>query len=592
MIICRNLAFALLLVLAVACRPKTETEISIPEIRDEISFLASDSLKGRYPGTAEEKVLSSYICKKFRQAGLTFPVKNGLQPFEIIRHITAGEGNMLATEDTVFLMQDAFAPMPFSSNDSITNKVVFAGYGFDIQKEGLEWEDYRDLDVANKWVLILKGNPEPGNLRSIFLNYSDDRAKALKAADMGAAGVLFAVGPANDQEDRLLPLKDKKPALPLPVIQIKRSTADYLLTSAGKPTVEQLEQYLDSSHSAYSFELGSIVLTGKTELEPEADEAFNTIAEIRGNDNELKTSYIIIGAHHDHLGMGGPGSSSRKPDTIAVHYGADDNASGVAGVIEIAENMTVRNPGRSMLFASFSGEEMGLLGSRYFADNMPVESSSVSAMINLDMVGRLDENRTLQISGVGTSPVFAGIIDSLNKTYNFNIKSSQEGYGPSDHASFYAKDIPVLYISTGAHPDYHTPGDNAEKINYEGCQEVYAFTADLAEALSNYSEPIPFTEAGPKVKASSTGRYGKITLGIMPDAAYEGTEGLPVLFVTEGRPAAVGGILKGDTIIAIEGKNVGNVYDYMSRLSILKEGQSIVVTVKRDGTKINLFVQL
>jgi aminopeptidase YwaD len=213
-------------------------------------------------------------------------------------------------------------------------------------------------------------------------------------------------------------------------------------------------------------------------------------------------------------------------------------------------------------------------------------------MINLDMVGRLNEERQLQIGGTGTSPGLKELLDSLNRGFGFNLKFSNEGYGPSDHSSFYAKDVPVLFFSTGAHPEYHTPADNLSSINLEGEAQVLRYVADVVEALANEKDKITFTEAGPKVKGSSRGRRGGITLGLMPDVTYEGNEGMPVMFVTEGKPAAVGGIQKGDVIMAIEGKTVGNVYDYMNRLDQLKEGMDIVVTVRRGGDRLDLLVRL
>ena len=246
-----------------------------------------------------------------------------------------------------------------------------------------------------------------------------------------------------------------------------------------------------------------------------------------------------------------------------------------------------------MLFITFGAEEMGLVGSKYFTEHPPVDLSRVQAMINLDMMGRLNDERQLQVGGTGTSPVFKSLLDSLNREYGFTLKYSSEGYGPSDHASFYAKDVPVLFISTGAHTDYHTPADDPAGINVEGTREVTLFVAEIAKALANRPEKIAFTEAGPKVRVTSPGRHGRgVTLGLMPDVTYDGNRGLPVMFVTEGRPAAIAGIQKGDTITAIEGKSVGNVYDYMSRLNRLQEDKVVVVTVKRGEDKLDLVVRL
>jgi hypothetical protein len=328
------------------------------------------------------------------------------------------------------------------------------------------------------------------------------------------------------------------------------------------------------------------------DLQPKKMNTFNMIATLKGSHPELENEYVVIGAHHDHLGMGGPGTSSRTPDTIAVHYGADDNASGVAGVLEASEWLSAHTPARSVLFTTFGAEELGLIGSKYLAENAPMDMGDVQVMINLDMIGRLNEERILQVGGVGTSPGFKPLLESINSNYGFNLKFANEGYGPSDHAAFYAKDVPVLFISTGAHADYHTPGDQLSAINLEGTREVIAFVSEIAAALANQHERIAFTEAGPKVRGSSRGRRGGITLGLMPDMTYDGSEGMPVMFVTEGRPAAVGGIQKGDVIVAIEGKSVGNVYDYMARLDGLKEGMSIVVQVKRDDDLIDLVIRI
>jgi hypothetical protein len=313
---------------------------------------------------------------------------------------------------------------------------------------------------------------------------------------------------------------------------------------------------------------------------------------LKGSNTKLAKQYIIIGAHHDHLGMGGRGSSSRRQDTIAAHYGADDNASGVAGVIELAQHLLSRSPSRSIVFTTFAAEEMGLYGSKTFAEDPAINLDSVQLMINLDMIGRLNDERQLQIGGVGTSPIFKALLDSINTNYNFSMAYSNAGFGPSDHSSFYAKDVPVLFISTGAHPDYHTPFDTPDKINYTGMEEVLNFVSDLAITLANQEEKIEFTEAGPKESSGSRGRMGMVTFGLMPDVMYDGNDGMPVSFVTEGKPAAIGGMKGGDIITAVDGKSVGNVQDYMTRLSDLKEGQSVVVTVKREGKKIELLLKL
>jgi len=575
----------------IACSPRFEKEITVDEIENHISYLASDELKGRYPGTAEDEMLTAYIATQWKQAGLILYEKDGLQSFNVVTDIEAGADNALAFNGVHLELGSDFRPFPFSASGSARGEVIFAGYGFQIAEDTIRWNDYEPVDVTGRLVMLLRGAPGDGEAASPYINYSEDRGKALLAADQGAAGVIFVSGPAYDPGDELVELSVKQHPVPIPVIHMHRDAADRFLKASGADSVSTLASRIASAGGPVSFATGEEI-SMTADLQPNLVETANVMARLKGADPALRTEFVLLGAHHDHLGMGGPGTSSRQPDTLAVHYGADDNASGVAGVLEISEYLVAESPSRSMLFLTFGAEEMGLVGSKYFTEHSPVDLSKVQAMINLDMLGRLNDDRQLQVGGIGTSPVFRPLLDSLNREYHFSLKYSSEGYGPSDHASFYAEDVPVLFISTGAHPDYHTPADNLAGINLEGSGEVAMFVADIAKALANRTEKIAFTEAGPKVRVSRHGRHGKVTLGLMPDVAYDGNRGMPVMFVTEGRPAAIGGIQKGDTITSIEGKSVGNVYDYMSRLDQLEKDMVIVVTVKRGEDLLDLVVRL
>ncbi|MDF1574241.1 MAG: M20/M25/M40 family metallo-hydrolase [Bacteroidales bacterium] len=587
----KNILFLLPLALLFACRPGFEEEITIAEIEGHFTYLASDELKGRYPGTAEDQQLAEYLSAEFKKAGLQLYEKTGLQHFDIVSEIEAGPENLFQWDDVELSLGTDYSLFPFSHAGTVRGEVVFAGYGFQVDKEELKWDDYASLDVKGKWVMILRGVPGSQEATSPYMNYSEDRGKALLASDLGASGVIFLSGSSLDPDDQLVELKGKQHPLAIPVVHMSREAADRLLSSAGQDSLSRIDDRLSSSRQASSFHTG-VEVNISVDLQPKKMETSNVIATLEGSHADLKDEYVLIGAHHDHLGLGGPESSSRAPDTLAVHYGADDNASGVAGVLEASEWLSAHTPARSVLFATFGAEEMGLIGSKYLAENPPVDMEKIQVMINLDMIGRLNEDRQLQVGGVGTSPGFKILLESINSNYGFNLKFANEGFGPSDHAAFYAKDVPVLFISTGAHSDYHTPDDQPAAINLEGTREVISFVSEIAAALANQHERVAFTEAGPKVRGSSKGRRGGITLGLMPDMTYDGSEGMPVMFVTEGRPAAVGGIQKGDVIVAIEGKSVGNVYDYMARLDGLKEGMSIVVQVKRDGDLIDLLIRI
>lgn len=577
--------------LIASCGPQFEPEITTEEISNHIVYLASEELQGRYPGTEGDDLLSSYITGQYKKAGLLLHEKTGLQYFDIVTEIDTGESNRALINGASLITGEDFLPFSFSANGTVKAEVLFAGYGIQANGEDLSRDDYEGIDAAGKWVMVMRGVPGKQDPTSPFMNFSEDRGKALLASDLGAAGVILVSGEQFDPEDELVELKGKQHPVSIPVIQMTRKTAQLVFDAAGFDSLAVTDRLLSPGDTIVS-RLTGVEMEIEVDLQPKKVKTANTVALLKGSDPVFRSQYVVIGAHHDHLGLGGTGTSSRAPDTIAVHYGADDNASGVAGVIEIAEQLVTRSPARSMLFSTFGAEEMGLVGSKFLTENPMVDLDNVQAMINLDMVGRLNEERQLQIGGVGTSPGLTGLLDSLNQAYGFDLKFANEGYGPSDHAAFYAKDVPVLFVSTGAHPDYHTPEDHPGAINLEGAAEVMAFVADVAEALANNPERITFTEAGPKVRGSSRGRRGGVTLGLMPDVTYEGNEGMPVMFVTEGKPAAAGGIRKGDVIVAIENKSVGNVYDYMSRLGQLKEGMDIVVTVNRNGDQLDLVVRL
>jgi hypothetical protein len=482
-------------------------------------------------------------------------------------------------------------PFAFSASTAHKGEAVFAGYGFSIDSDSLKWDDYENIDAEGKWLIILRADPEIDNNMSSFAQHSADRDKVMLAKDKGAAGVLMVSGEKLDPRDEFEALARGEYSTGIPVFRIKRDIANAILKGKNI-TISGLEDKLNKTFAPQSFETGSII-EGEAELIEQKITSHNVLMVLPGNDNILKDEYVVIGGHYDHLGMGGPGSSSRAPDTTAVHAGADDNASGIASMLEIAEKFAAeKNNARSLLFAGFAAEEMGLLGSKYLVDNMPVEAEKVNAMINLDMVGRLKETRQLQIGGAGTAREFREIISGHIDTLVLKPSISEEGYGPSDHSSFYGKDIPVLFFSTGAHLDYHTPYDTPDKINYDGLVSISKLVYDISAELAGKSEKLAFMEAGPKTQSNRGMRRGGVTLGIMPDFAGNIKNGLRADFVTPGRPAALGGMEKGDIITAINGKAINNIQDYMYRLSELNTGETIQVEIIRDNEKELLLIAL
>ncbi len=572
-----------------SCSSKYNPEITLIDLKNHLELLAGDSLKGRYPGSHEDSILLHYIADEFKKDGLDLYNGNGIQEFDFIASVNPGSKNSLSTGNINFTQGIDFTPFSFSSNDTINAPVIFAGYGFDKPSEKLNRNDYKPIDLTGKWVLILRGNPDNSNQASGYMAFESDHNKAMVAKDKGAIGVILVSGLTFDKPDKLTDMKDLKPDLGLPCIHIRRNIADVLLAGI-KLTTETAERKLSEPGKIVSSDLG-IKLNAITDVVRKRAKSGNVVAILKGNDPELSDEFIIIGAHHDHLGNGGEGSSSRRPDTTAIHYGADDNASGVSAVLELAQKFTRLKPERSIIFTTFGAEEKGILGSRYFTEHPPVPFEKIMIMINMDMIGRMKPDSSLQIGGVGTSARLSEILNKLNENYHFKLQLTNAGYGPSDHAAFYAKDKPVLFFTTGIHMDYHTPGDNVNSLNINSLVTITTYINDIALYFADLDTSLIFKEAGPK-NVESRGYRGKISLGIMPDVASEGKNGLTVLGVTEGKPAANGGIKRGDIIIAIDGKSVGEIYEYMYRLEQLKVGDAVVVTVKRGEEKIDLLIQL
>ena len=588
----RTLLFAIILTAFAAwsCNSSISRNIYPNELEDHVRFLSSDELKGRMTGSEGDSLAALYIRDRLQMAGLEPLTGDGFQRFGVSDKVAAGKRNFLSVGGQSFDPEADISPFSFSETAELTAEVVFAGYGFRISNDSINWDDYRDLDVKGQWVLMLRGDPEPNKSVSGFIPFNGDRDKAMLAKDMGAAGVLMVSGPVNDNSDTFGQLSNEAWPVGIPVLRIKRNVADRILSAKGKTTAG-LETEINTSHRSTVFATGVEVNAG-SEVRVERSATRNVVMVLNGEDENLRDEYLIIGGHYDHLGMGS--SSSRAGDTVAVHHGADDNASGVAGFIEIAEKFALTDNGnrRSIIFAGFSGEESGLLGSKYFTENPPVDLSKVNAMINLDMVGRLSDSGSLQVGGIGTSPILKEMIVSLVDTNSIRLSLSEEGSGPSDHSAFYGKDIPVLFFTTGAHLDYHTPSDTWEKLNYPGMASVSDIVFNVAEKLANDESRLAFTEAGPKQEAVRTMRRQGVTLGIMPDFAGNIKNGLRADLVTPGKPAAIGGMKKGDIITAINGKTINNIQDYMYRMGQLKHGETISIEILRNGKKEVLLIQL
>ena len=566
-------------------------DITIDELAEHIKYLASDELKGRFPGTPESKMAQEYLINQFQSVNmLPFENHDYLQTFDFVNNIVAGDNNKLYIDNKVYTISEDYIPVGFSANGDFNASVVFVGFGFSIN-DSIQWNDYENISADGKWAIILRGGPDDKNPNSLYNSHLPLRKKVLVAQDNNAAGVLF-VSQYSDGEDELMPLKydNSFSGASIPVLHINHSIAERIFAQVDAG-LKALQDSLITTLQPKSVYFPDMNIAVSVDLQKTTAGAANIISYIPGNDPILKNEYIIIGAHYDHLGMGGPGTNSRTPDTLAIHNGADDNASGVAAVLEIGERLRSNQSKlkRSVLLMAFDAEERGLLGSKFFIDNPFIKHENIVSMFNLDMVGHLEEN-SLTIGGTGTSPLFEDLLTDIGNIHDLKLKFSSGGYGPSDHASFYKKDIPVLFFFTGTHDDYHKPTDDFSIINLQGTKIVADFVYDIAFRLNQLEERPEFTEAGPKESPEGRRKF-KVTFGVIPAFGSE-AEGMEIDGVTKGGPADLAGMEKGDIITAIDSKEIKNIYDYMHRLGELKKGTVVPITVLRGDEIIELNIEL
>jgi len=548
-------------------------------IKKHIYYLASDELAGRKPGTPGIELAAKYISQQFANIGLKSFGDSYRQPFKVLAGATLEKNNSLILNKKSLKIGSDFVPSDISGNGKASGNIVFVGYGMD---KNMGKASYDGVDVKGKWVLVIRGSIDPAD-KSARAILTGDYSKAMTAADKGAVGVLF-VNPEWNKDEKIALKQTYTRSMGNVNIPVLTVSAAQALKIMDKPA-EFLATFPKENEPA-SFETKANA-SGETAFQTLYLTTNNIVGYLEGSDPKLKNEYIVIGGHYDHLGMGGP--SSMRPDTIAIHHGADDNASGTAGVIELARRLKAANGtfGRSIIFITFSGEEMGLLGSQYYAANPTVPIKSIKAMINLDMIGRLKDELTIE--GTGSAAESDSILTILGKGRSFKVTPSAGAAGGSDHTSFYNKGIPVFFYFSGMHYDYHTPMDVASKINYVGESNILDMAYDMAEMFSN-SKPLTYKEVATQMTTGT--RTYRVALGIMPDVSGSRNDGVEVMDARKGGPAEQAGIKKGDFIISIAGKEVNNITEYMNRLNLLKKGEKADVGVRRNGEKIIIVVQL
>ena len=471
-------------------------------IRADIDALSSDELNGRRAGTADADRAAAYVESAFRRIGLLPAGVRGTyrQSFDFVDAVDLGPKNALATSGSApigrtWSVGTDYRPLAFSAAGTIEGDVVFAGYGI-VAKE-LSYDDYQGIDVNGKIVLVLRYGPEGADPKSRFWPYVALRQKAAAARERGAKALLVATGPnTRDVSDDLVALRTDASFSDagLVALSLKRPVAESLFGGSGT-TLADAQKAVDEKGRPAPLALRKARVSAVADVTPRRSKTSNVLGLLPGADPSRNTEFVVVGAHYDHLGLGGAGSLEEKPEG-KIHHGADDNASGVAGVLELARSLVPMRGvlKRSILFVAFGAEEEGTLGSLHFTKSPTVPLESVVAMVNLDMVGRLRDDR-LAVHGVGTSPAWKPLVAKANEGPGLKLALHEGGFGPSDHATFFAARRPVLFLFTGNHADYHRATDTVEKINVDGLEKVLRFLAPVVTGVANGDERPAF--AGP-----------------------------------------------------------------------------------------------
>lgn len=657
-----NRLFAYILVVAFAvaalAQQPAQNIPSVERLRGHIEYLASDKLEGRRTGSPGADLAAEYIAREFSRYGLRRSIgrdlpgmshleadspKRYMQQFPYVAGVELGKRNELSfrlvanpaskavplERDTSLTMRpgEDWLPLGLSALGRIENTpAVLVGYGLTVSE--LKYDDYANANATGKIAIAFSGTPDGDNPHGQFGRYEDVRWKAIAARNAGAKALIVIASENNFKEDRLSRLHYDNSAgdAGLPVIAISRQAGAQLL-SANSSLLADVEQRLRTKqppaneNQSVVLPLHTVLITLSTDVVRREVAASNVVGILDGSDPTLKNEVIVIGAHYDHLGRGGEGSLAPREGDL--HHGADDNASGTAGLLELARSFSAQRPRprRTIVFIAFSGEEEGLLGSNYYVNHPILPLANTVAMINMDMIGRM-KNKSLIIGGVGTAPEWRSTVERANLlqgmtvtvdgssdqpppssslpmvvgangrtvvandiTKQFLLTLNEDGFGPSDHSSFYAKQVPVLFLWTGTHEDYHKPSDTADKINYTDEARILSFVARVVRDVdSNDKRPV-YTVAKSEATGRSTGF--RVYLGTIPNYA-DSSDGLLLDAVRDDSPAAKAGIKAGDKIVKLAGREVHNVYDYTYALGEMKAGQEYEVELLRGGERLTL----
>ena len=589
-------AAALLALLPALAVPAAEAPPAAPpSSRQVVELLASGELDGRLTGTEGERRAAEYLAERLAELGAR-PLP-GQEGFAVPFDFTAGARD--AGTSLTVTAGDAGAevrggerilPLSFSDAGQASGPVVFAGYGIVVPEgQDVPYDSYAGLDVGDKVVLVLRYFPEqaPEDMRHVLSRYSGLRYKALQAREHGARALLVVTGPSSPNAGEVVPMSfdSAVSGSGLLAASLSGEVGAELFRLAGRELAAAQEALDGANPHVAGFALPGVEVALDVQVERERRVGHSVAGYLpAAGGAAAERPWVVLGAHLDHLGRGESGNSLARGEEVGgVHHGADDNASGVAAVLAAGRHLaTGAALGRHVALAFFSGEELGLLGSSDFVDRPVLAPGEIAAYLNFDMVGRLGDG-PLAVEAVGSSPAWPGIVERANVPVGLPLVLKDDPYLPQDSTTFNRADVPTLAFFTGGHEDYHRPSDTADKIDYEGLEEIARLGARVARQVADAGAPPEFVEVTP-TRPEGTRAGIRAFTGTIPDYVWEG-DGLRLSGAVGGGPAATAGLREGDVIVAMGGQKIANIYDYTYALETVKVGQPVAVVFLRDGER-------
>lgn len=619
---------------ATARAPSARSDFAPADAVRHVEYLCRPQLQGRLTGTKGEKLATNYVALYLETLGLEPAGDDGswFQEFEFTSGVKAGENNSLTVNDATLKLDKDWRPLVFSKSGKFDSaEVVFAGYGIQAPASDKfeEYDSFVHLDVKDKWVACFRFMPEgiSPERRQYLNSFSSLRYKSMKARDMGARGLILISGPTSGVRSQLVPLRfdGSLAGTSLAVVSVTDETAAAWFQAAGKD-IEAIQKRMDSGEPAMGFPLKDLSVAAEIEIQQEKKIGRNVLGRLQVSEQPA-SEIVVVGAHIDHLGVGSNANSLAKEDEESgIHFGADDNASGVSAMLQMAEAMAGQkdrgelDAKRDVVFAAWSGEELGLLGSSHFVKQLEtmfsqhataaggeaapddaVEQAAekkkdvssgpntgglhlyIAACLNMDMVGRMQERLVLQ--GLGSSTNWQQMIERANVPLGMPLTLQQDSYLPTDASVFFLHGVPILSAFTGSHGEYHTPRDTPEKLNYEGISKIARFMHSvLSDLITRDKMPVYVMQTKPKdgERRANLRAY----LGTVPDYAESDTKGVLLSGVAKGAPASEAGVKGGDIIVKLAGKTIENIYDYTYAIEALKIGQETEIEVLRAGKSV------